>query len=50
LLPEDSKLADGSLKVEIEKEIKKVIWVIPGLAGWKASKSKRVASPCSLLD
>jgi len=45
LLPEASKLADESLKAEIEKEIKKVIWVILGLAVWKASKSKKVASP-----
>jgi hypothetical protein len=38
LLPEASKLANESLKAEIEKEIKRVIWVIPGLTVWKASK------------
>lgn len=42
---EASKLADESLKAEIEKEIKKAIWVIHGLASWKASKSKKGASP-----
>lgn len=46
LLSEASKLVDESLKAEIEKEIEKVIWVILGLASWKASKSKKVASPC----
>ena len=29
LLPEASKVADESLKAEIEKEIKKAIWTIP---------------------
>jgi hypothetical protein len=45
LLPEASKLASESLKGEIEKEIKKAVCVILGLAVWKASKSKKVASP-----
>jgi len=44
LLSEASGVADESLKAEIEKEIKKAVWVILGLAGWKASKSKKVAS------
>jgi hypothetical protein len=29
LLPEASKIANESLKAEIEKEIKKAIWAIP---------------------
>jgi hypothetical protein len=45
LLPEASKLASESLKAEIEKENQKGRLGHTWAGSWKASKSKKVASP-----